>query len=93
MSHGSVPSHTSWQSKFGKLMTNEEETRFIPLTDWPKYHPWPPLGGLRHLVFHAKKNGFEEVICKASGRILINEKSFFRWLNKYNTRSKGDLNE
>ena len=48
-------------------------TRFIPLVDWPKHHSWPPLGGLRHLVFNAKGNGFDRVIRRVGRRILIDE--------------------
>jgi len=36
------------------------QTRLIPLTDWPKHHPWPPLGGLRHLVFTQSPMGLIE---------------------------------
>ncbi len=63
-----------------------KKIKLIPLTDWPKHHPWPPLGGLRHLVFHAKTNGFDLVIKRASGRILIDEAAFFRWVSENNTK-------
>jgi hypothetical protein len=36
--------------------------RLIPVTNWSEHHPWPPLGGLRHLIFHADTNGFHVVI-------------------------------
>lgn len=68
-------------------------TRLIPLTDWPKHHPWPPLGGLRHLVFYAKTNGFDRVIKRASGRVLLDETAFFRWVSEGNVDSKGGQNE
>ena len=57
-------------------------TRLIPLVDWPKYHPWPPIGGLRHMVFHAKKTGFSKVIKKVNRRILIDEREFFEFIRK-----------
>lgn len=59
----------------------------IPLTEWSKYHPWPPIGGLRHLVFHAKNNGFDQVVVRASGRVLLDEEAFFRWARKNNPKS------
>jgi hypothetical protein len=66
-------------------MTNQNiQHKYIPLTDWPKHHPWPPIGGLRHLVFHAKTNGFDTVIRRAGRRILINESAFYQWLDKQN---------
>lgn len=63
---------------------SNNQSRYIPLTDWPNHHPWPPLGGLRHLVFNAKANGFDAVIRRAGRRVLIDEQAFFSWLNKQN---------
>lgn len=48
-----------------------KQSRLIPLTDWPKHHTWPPLGGLRHLVFHAESNGFNHVIRRIGRRVLL----------------------
>lgn len=59
----------------------EKSTQLIPLTAWPKYHPWPSIGGLRHLVFFAKENGFEKVIRRCGRRILIDENAFFQWID------------
>ena len=59
--------------------TNDLKPRLIPLTDWPKHHAWPPLGGLRHLVFFAKQNGFDRVIIRIGRRVLIDEAAFFNW--------------
>lgn len=55
--------------------------RFIPVTDWQKYHVWPSLGGLRHLVFHADKNGFNACIRRVGRRVLISEADFFKWMD------------
>lgn len=60
----------------------QPQRRLIPLTEWPKYHSWPPIGGLRHLVFCAKENGFDKVIRRAGRRILIDEQAFFQWLDE-----------
>ena len=54
-------------------------TRLIPVTEWGKFHSWPPLGGLRHLVFNAKENGFDAVIHRVGRRVLIDEAAFFAW--------------
>lgn len=56
---------------------SNERTRFIPLTDWPKYHPWPPIGGLRHLMFNREHNGFSRAFVKCGRRVLIDEARFF----------------
>lgn len=64
-------------------MSNVTQTpRHIPVTKWNEYHPWPPQGGLRHLIFNAKSNGFDKVIRRAGRRILIDEAAFTVWLNK-----------
>jgi len=68
------------------------KTTLIPLTEWPKRHPWPPIGGLRHLVFHAKTNGFDQVIKRASKRVLIDEAAFFRWVEQNNPSAEGGKN-
>lgn len=64
--------------------TLEPQTRLIPLTEWPKYHPWPKLGGLRHLVFFAHENGFDAVIRRVGRRVLIDEAAFFAWVEEQN---------
>ena len=69
---------------------NKISKKLIPLTDWNKYHGWPPLGGLRHLVFHEHKNGFSSVIRRVGRRVLISEPDFFDWVEKQN-RSKEEL--
>ena len=56
-------------------------TRLIPANDWHKHHPWPPIGGLRHLIFHANSNGFQTAIRRIGRRVLIDEAAFFEWAN------------
>lgn len=58
-----------------------EPTRYIPVPDWNKYHPWPPLGGLRNLIFNKDKNGFDKVVKKVGKRVLIDEQAFMEWVN------------
>ena len=53
------------------IKENQSTPHFIPLTEWNKFHSWPPLGGLRYLVFHANKNGFSSVIRRVGKRVLI----------------------
>ena len=60
--------------------------RLIPLSKWPEHHAWPPLGGLRHLVFHEHTNGFHKVIRRVGKRILIDESAFFAWVEKQNAK-------
>lgn len=62
--------------------------RIIPLVDWPNFHFWPPIGGLRHLVFNEENNGFSHCIIRKGGRILISEKKFFEWLKSNDAPGK-----
>ena len=62
----------------------EPKTRLIPVTKWNDHHEWPPKGGLRHLIFNAKSNGFDKVVKRAGRRVLIDEAAFFEWVNSQN---------
>lgn len=62
------------------MTNNSPTTRIIPLTKWNDYHPWPPIGGLRHLVHHSKTNGFDAVLVRVGSRVLIDERAFFEWV-------------
>lgn len=83
--------HQPDPEEVGKMKKNEvkenvhtQSVRIIPLVRWNEYHPWPPVGGLRHLVFHSKTNGFEKVIKRCGRRILIDEGKFFEFIETKN---------
>lgn len=63
-----------------------DNTRLIPLTEWPQHHVWPTIGGLRHLVFHAQTNGFAAVVRRVGRRVLIDEAAFFEWVERVGQR-------
>lgn len=65
---------------------SQPKTRLIPVTKWNEHHQWPPLGGLRHLIFHAEKNGFEKVLRRCGRRVLIDEAAFFTWVEEQDGR-------
>ena len=60
------------------------DSRLIPVTDWPKHHAWPPVGGLRHIIFNAASNGFSPAIKRVGRRVLIDERAFFEIVDKQN---------
>lgn len=64
--------------------TEEQPRRLIPVTQWNDHHAWPPQGGLRHLIFHAKTNGFDCCIRRIGRRVLIDEDAFFAWADSQN---------
>ncbi len=67
----------------------ECQTRFIPVTQWNKYHVWPSQSGLRYYAFHSKTNGFDAVLKRIGRRILIDEQAFFKWV----AQNGGQCNE
>lgn len=64
-----------------------ENNRLIPVTKWGLHHSWPPIGGLRHLIFFAKTNGFETCLRRVGKRLLIHERSFFEWVEQQNANT------
>lgn len=72
------------QIEVAKNPPETRTTRLIPATKWPDLHQWPSIGGLRHLIFFAKTNGFDAVIRRAGRRVLIDEAAFFRWMEDQN---------
>ena len=64
--------------------STKPQTRLIPATKWNEHHQWPPLGGLRHLIFNEKINGFSKVIRRCGRRVLIDEAAFFQWMEEQN---------
>jgi hypothetical protein len=58
------------------------ERRLIPVTKWGEFHLWPPIGGLRHLIFYEQTNGFHHCVVRLGRRVLIDEVKFFEWVDK-----------
>jgi hypothetical protein len=56
------------------------EKRLIPVTQWSNYHPWPPIGGLRHFIFNEHSNGFSHCVRRVGRKVLIDEGRFFEWV-------------
>ena len=63
-------------------MPDQSSNRLIPANKWNERHPWPPIGGMRHLIFFAETNGFNKVIRRIGRRVLIDECAFFEWADK-----------
>lgn len=67
---------------------NESLPKLIPVTKWNEHHQFPPIGGLRHLIFHEKANGFARCIRRIGRRVLIDEAAFFEWVEAQNGGAK-----
>ena len=66
----------------------QPSSRLIPVPDWNKHHSWPPQGGLRHLIFNEKTNGFATAFKRVGRRVLIDEAAFFAVVDKQNQGGK-----
>lgn len=71
-----------------ELQQKQPSNRLIPVTEWSLYHPWPPIGGLRHLVFFERKNGFASAFKRVGKRVLVDEVEFFRIIEAQNQGGK-----
>jgi hypothetical protein len=60
-------------------------SRLVPVPKWNQHHEWPSVAGLRWMIFHAKSNGFDQVIKRVGRRVLIDEAAFFKWVDTQNT--------
>lgn len=58
----------------------DSRRRLIPANQWNEHHEWPPIGGMRHLIFNAESNGFNTAIRRVGRRVLIDEAAFFAWV-------------
>ena len=63
------------------------DRNLIPVSRWNEFHEWPTQGGLRHLIFNAKTNGFDAVIRRVGRRFLIDEGAFFKWVDDEDGKS------
>lgn len=66
--------------------TTTSKAKLLTVKQWTEVHSWPPEGGLRHLIFHAQRNGFDEVVVRVGRRLLIDEDKFFAWVAKQNSK-------
>lgn len=63
----------------------EKETRLMTVSQFATEHPAFSQSSLRHLIFDSGINGFHSVIRRiGKKKILLDEKSFFAWVEKQN---------
>lgn len=67
-----------------ELQQKQTSNRLIPVPEWNRHHSWPPQGGLRHLIFNQKINGFAPAFKKVGRRILVDENAFFACIERNN---------
>ena len=69
-------------------MTENNQNRLIPVSKWHQFHCWPSQAALRNLIFNKKTNGFGKVVRRVGRRVLIDEQSFFNWVEQQNSEEE-----
>lgn len=64
-----------------KNTDSKEIPPYVLVTEWENYFSYPTLNGLRALIFHAEKNGFDKVIRRLP-RIAICIKAYYDWIEE-----------
>lgn len=72
------------QQALAEIQQIQPSTRLIPVPDWNKFHAWPPQGGLRHLIFNQRNNGFSNAFKRVGRRVLVDEAEFFACVERGN---------
>ena len=65
-----------------------EHPKYLTVPQFCKAHQWATLGGIRHLIFHERSNGFSKCVRRIGKRVLLNEEAVFAWIEEQNGASK-----
>lgn len=63
-----------------------QERILLTVRQFSEKHKAFPEGGLRHQIFNAKDNGFNNCIRRMGRKVLIDEAAFFEWLDSQNAQ-------
>ncbi len=59
----------------------------LTVRQWCAKYPFLTEGGVRHLIFHRVKNGFDSVVLRIGKKVLLDESKFFEWLDQQNLKT------
>ena len=76
------------KNTLSEVQQKQPSTRLIPVPEWNQHHSWPPPGGLRHLIFNEKTNGFALAFKRVGRRVLVDENAFFAVIDLQNGGEK-----
>jgi hypothetical protein len=62
----------------------ERISKLMSVQQFATEHPAFSQSALRHLIFDAERNGFRSVIRRVGRKILLDERSFFEWVERQN---------
>lgn len=64
--------------------------KLIPVTKWNNHHDWPPIGGLRNLIFKSRENAND--FATAFKRVLFDEQAVLIMVALNAALSSGKVN-
>ena len=67
---------------------NEVVRKYYTVKQFVEYHPGLTRGSLTKLIFHADKNGFNEVIRREGRKVLIDSVAYDTWLKNKNIKEE-----
>ena len=66
------------------MKIDTDSSSFVPVTKWNDHFEWPPVGGLRHIIFNANNNGFAPAIKRVGRRVFVIPKKFWEIADEKN---------
>lgn len=64
------------------LKENVQTTEYYTVSQFAQMNPAFTQGCLRTLIFNARSNGFDKVIRRIGGRVLIKLSAFNQWIEE-----------
>jgi hypothetical protein len=63
-------------------METSAKLSLLTVNQFCQKHPWPTESALRAMIFDAHKNGFAPAFKRVGRRVLIDEKEFWRCVDR-----------
>lgn len=64
------------------------EQSLLTVKQFVENYPAFTIGGLRHLIFFERRNGFKKCVRRVGRKVLLHVPSVFEWIDENNGISK-----
>jgi len=64
--------------------------RLVTIKQAARLGLYPNEGGIKDLVWKRKHNGFEKVVKRIHGRLFIDVRAYYTWIEEQNQQIEGD---
>lgn len=71
----------------------DKQSNIIPVTKWNDHYEWPPIGGLRHLIFYENTNGFASAFKRVGRRVLVDADRFWSIVEEQGRVNESHVNK